>query len=321
MQPAQVSRRLKLRQLDTLLAVAQSGSMAKAAESLSVTQPVVSKSIADLEATLGVRLFDRTTQGVEPTLYGRALVERSVAIFNDLRTSVTELQFLSDSTAGELRIGSSETLSVGMLGVILDRLSRSYPRLSFGVVLGGGSTNPLPLDDLRARNIDLIIGRLPNATPEDIETISLYEDISRVVAGANNQFTRRRRVQISELINEPWCGTPFDSFPFSVVADACRAAGLPVPHQVVMARSLGIRNSLLASGRFLTVYPTSVLHFAGKDLSLKRVPINLPSKPYPIGIVTLKNRTLNPAARRFIDCAREVAADFTRRRPLEADSP
>src|SRR5262249_51340723 len=119
-QAEHIRRRLKLRQLDVLIAVAQSGNMAKAARQLAISQPVVSKTIADLENILGIRLFDRTRRGVEPTLYGRALLKRSVALVNDLRTGVTELEFLSDPTAGELRIGSSEALAAGMLGAVID---------------------------------------------------------------------------------------------------------------------------------------------------------------------------------------------------------
>jgi DNA-binding transcriptional LysR family regulator len=76
----QISRRLKLRQLNVLLAVAQWGSMAKAADHLAISQPVVSKAIAELEHVVGVRLLDRGPYGVEPTLYGRALLKRSIAI-------------------------------------------------------------------------------------------------------------------------------------------------------------------------------------------------------------------------------------------------
>src|SRR5271168_3031693 len=108
-----ISRRLKLRHLDVLQVVAQWGSMAKAAEHLAISQPVVSKTIADLENALGVRLFDRTPKGVEPTLYGRALLKRSLAIFDDLKTSVSEIEFLADPTAGQLQIGSSEIMAAG----------------------------------------------------------------------------------------------------------------------------------------------------------------------------------------------------------------
>ncbi|TMJ89058.1 MAG: LysR family transcriptional regulator, partial [Alphaproteobacteria bacterium] len=105
---SQISRRIKLRQLNVFIAVVQCGSMAKAAEQLAISQPVISKMIADLEQTLGLSVLERSRLGVEPTRYGRALLRRSIALCNDLRTSVDELQTLADPTTGELRVGSTE---------------------------------------------------------------------------------------------------------------------------------------------------------------------------------------------------------------------
>lgn len=93
MQTELVDQRIKLQHLWVVMAVAQWGSMAKAAKRLAISQPVVSKVIADLEDVLGVRLFDRSSQGVEPTPYGRALLKRSTAIFDDLKTGVDEIKF------------------------------------------------------------------------------------------------------------------------------------------------------------------------------------------------------------------------------------
>jgi DNA-binding transcriptional LysR family regulator len=83
-----IGRRIRLRDLHVLLTVVQRGSMAKAAQHLSITQPAVSKSIADLEHVLGVRLLDRSPQGIEPTTYGNALVRRSLSVFDELRQGV-----------------------------------------------------------------------------------------------------------------------------------------------------------------------------------------------------------------------------------------
>src|SRR5215470_10109062 len=88
--------RIKLRHLQILMAVAQSGSMAKAADSLAISHPVISKAIAELERTLGVRLLDRGSQGVEPTMYGRTLVQCGVAVFDELRQGVKQVEFLAD---------------------------------------------------------------------------------------------------------------------------------------------------------------------------------------------------------------------------------
>ena len=98
-----IGRRIKLRDLHILLAVVRCRSMAKAATELTISQPAVSKAIADMEYTLGLRLLDRSWNGIEPTMYGRALIKRGVAIFDELRQGVKELEFLADPTAGELR--------------------------------------------------------------------------------------------------------------------------------------------------------------------------------------------------------------------------
>ena len=77
-----IGRRMKLHDLHVLMAVVQAGSMNKAAALLNTTQPAVSKSIAELERTVGVRLLDRNAQGVEPTAYGHALLDGGTAVFD-----------------------------------------------------------------------------------------------------------------------------------------------------------------------------------------------------------------------------------------------
>src|SRR5215831_12430765 len=77
-----IGRRVKLRDLHILLAVAQTGSMSRAADRLAISHPVVSKTIADLEHALNVRLLDRTPQGTEPTAYGRALLSCSTTVYS-----------------------------------------------------------------------------------------------------------------------------------------------------------------------------------------------------------------------------------------------
>src|SRR5947207_14841266 len=93
-----IGRRMKLHDLHVLMAVVQAGSMNKAAALLNTTQPAISKSIAELERTVGVRLLDRLTQGVEPTAYGRALLDGGTAVFDDLRPAVKNIEFLADPT-------------------------------------------------------------------------------------------------------------------------------------------------------------------------------------------------------------------------------
>ncbi len=189
--------------------------MARAAEHLAISQPAVSKAIADLENTLGVRLLDRRPHGLVLTLYGRAFLKRSIAIFNDLTTSVTELEFLADPTAGELRIGTTVAMAAGLLYTIVERLSRQYPRLAFRVTVG--DLPDLQDRELREHEIDLMIGRLPDAIPaEDTETEVLFEETAFVVTGMHSPWIRCRKIELAELTNEPWALSTPESFPGSL---------------------------------------------------------------------------------------------------------
>src|SRR6516164_6008249 len=122
---SQIGRRLKLRDLHVFLTVVQRGSMAKAAQQLGVSQPAVSEVIADLEHALGVRLVDRSARGVEPTVYGGALFKRSVAAFDELKQGVRDIEFLSDRTTGEVRIGAPSVLA-GFVAAVIQKFTRQY---------------------------------------------------------------------------------------------------------------------------------------------------------------------------------------------------
>jgi DNA-binding transcriptional LysR family regulator len=150
-----IGRRLKLRDLHILLAVARAGSMGKAASELAVSQPAVSKAIADLEEALGVHLLDRSPQGIEPTIFGRALLKCGADVFDDLRLGVKEIEFLTDPSAGELTIGCSEPLAGGFAAVVIEYLSSRHPKAAFNVV----AADPMMLYDraLRERSIELAL--------------------------------------------------------------------------------------------------------------------------------------------------------------------
>src|SRR5579872_2201729 len=154
---ARLRRRLRLRDLDTLMVVARSRSMAKAAAQLSMSQPAVSKAIADIERTLGVRLLDRNSNGVEPTRYGQVLLKWGSAIFDDVAQSIKEIELVADPTAGELCIGVTEPLVAGLLPAILEQLHRKHPRISFQITQA--LTPQLP-KTLRERTVDILLTRI-----------------------------------------------------------------------------------------------------------------------------------------------------------------
>jgi DNA-binding transcriptional LysR family regulator len=286
--------------------VLRAGSMGKAAAQLAVSQPAISKAIADLEHTTGVRLLDRTAQGVEPTRYGEALLKWGNAVFDDLRQGVKEIEFLADPTTGEVRVGSTEVMTAGLVPAVINRMSRQFPRLVFNVVQA--PTIALQYRDLRERSVDLILGRIVTPTADkDLNIEILFDDPLLVVAGIDSKWSKRRSIDAAELIDEPWGLPPYDNFVGSLVAEAFRERGLNLPRHTVTSTSIQLLTALLATGRFLAVLSGSALRLSGKRLGLKALPVDLPLRSGPVGIVTLKNRTLSPVAKLFIECAREVA--------------
>ena len=151
-----IGRRMKLQDLHILMTVIQSGSMRKAAQSLNITQPAISRSIAELEHALGVRLLERHRQGIEATDCGRALLDCGVAVFDELRQGVRNVEFLADPTAGEVRIGNALVSASSFFAPVIDRLSRRYPRVVFHVVPAGPD---ILHRELNARSVELVIAR------------------------------------------------------------------------------------------------------------------------------------------------------------------
>jgi len=306
---SRIGRRLKLRDLHVFFTVAQSDSMAKAAAHLGITQPSVSASIRALEATLNVQLFDRSPQGVTLTVYGNELHKCGLTVFDDLRQGIKSIEFLSDPDAGEVRVGSAEAMMAGCVPAIIDRLSQTHPRVVFHTAEGTGHALR---NALRERRLDLVVARKPPLPLED-DFLSeiLFHDELHVVVGAGSRWASRRKIKLEELLDEPWIIPISDSVLGGLFRKHFHAAGMSLPRLSVASNSMILRNRLLETGRYVSILPRSILHFSGNLPKLKILPVTLPGVSPVTEILTLKNRTLNPAAKLFIQCARDVAKSIT----------
>src|SRR5881227_2933358 len=126
---SRLGRRLRVRDLFILSTVVKSGGMAKAARQLAMTQPSVSAAIANLEHMLGVRLLDRSPRGVEPTIYANAMLKRSTAVFDELKQSIKDIEFLTDPTTGEIKIAGPLGLASTVIRHVFERFAKKYPRV------------------------------------------------------------------------------------------------------------------------------------------------------------------------------------------------
>ena len=306
-----IGRRMKLHDLHVLMAVVEAGSMNRAATLLNTGQSAISRSIADLEQTVGVRLVNRSPRGVEPTQYGRALLDGGAAVFDDLRRAVRTIEFLADPTAGEVRIGSSALLAASFVAALVDRLSQRYPGIVFHLVTGHVETLHR---ELSGRKVDLVIARRYGPlVDEQFDFEFLFDDSFVVAAGVQSPWARRRRIELADLIEQSWVLPPPGSVIPSVIMEAFRAKGLNYPRTTVITESSEVRTSLLATGRYLTVFPASALRFSKSRSEIRILPVKLPMARLPNGIVTLKNRALGPVVQLFIDSARDTAKSLAKR--------
>lgn len=300
-----IGRRLKLRDLQILSTVVQRGSMAKAATHLGMSQPAVSESVANLEAALGVRLLDRGPRGIEPTRYAQALLKRTHVVFDELTQGIRDIQFLANPAVGEVRVAAGDTLAAGLMSAVIDRFSRRYPEIVVRVVQA--STETLDFREVRERKVDLALARVSRSySPPDLNVEILFEDPHRVVAGARSPWARRRKVTLAQLVNESWIFAP-NQVIRELVTEAFAAQGLEVPREKVSSTSIVLRNHLLATGRFLTVLPQSMLRYNAPQWSFKALPVDLGVKPRCVAILTLKNRTPSPVGELFAESVRAIA--------------
>ena len=313
MPPREMSldRRLRLRDLRLLQEVVRLGSMAKAARELGITQPAVSKAMSDLERLLGVRLLDRGAGGVVATSHGEAVLRHTKVMFDELRRVNLDLAHLSDPSVGALRIACPEFVAAGILPIALERFGRRFPRVVVDVVQAENIAPEFRL--LRDRQVDLMVGRVLSPQPSEHDDVAielLFSERLHVVAGANSPWARRRKIKLGDLMHERWTLPPGDSVAGGLAAEAFAAENLPGPEATIISFSLHLRKAAAASGEFLTVLHDSVLRLSRERSGLRILPVSLKIKAQPVAVITLKERTLLPAAQPFIDCVREVATSL-----------
>lgn len=298
-----LGKRIKLRDLHILQAAAEAGSMAKAAGDLALSQPAVSYAVAEMEHALGVPLLERSSQGVTPTIYGEALLERSRVVFNELRLGINEIGSLADPGVGELRLGTTPPMSA-IASAVFNQLVPRYPRMQF--VLSLGATHVL-LRALRQRDIELVISRLADfVADEDLDVDTLFHDELAVICSRRNKWARRSGVALADLVGEPWVLPPPGGFLTKIVHAAFEDQGVEVPRAAVTTPDTYAVGMLVANGPFLSMHPGTMLTTPNDHPQLTAVDVRLRNTRGPIGLIRLKNRSLGPVAKLFVQTANEI---------------
>lgn len=303
---ARIQRRIRLRDLETLSAVVQAGSMRKAAQVMHLSQPAISRSISDLEQALGCELLQRGRAGVEPTPFGEVLVRRARGVFDELQGALREVAHLADPGAGEVHLACMETLQAGLLGACVESVLKQHPRMR--IVLEMGQSPDLVNVFLMQRMVDFVVAR-PQALPlpTGVEGERLFQDVPRVLVGRSSPHARRRKVALADLAQEHWILGRTELLPGSPVARAFSDAGIGMPERVTASGSLHTRYRLLEAGNGVTVIPHSLLPFSDVASRFRVLPIQMPPWTFPTMVLTLQNRVLPPAAQLLLEHVRRLA--------------
>jgi DNA-binding transcriptional LysR family regulator len=295
--------RLKLRDLEMVQALAEAGSMAAAAGQLALSQPAISKAMSELEHGLGVQLLDRSSRGVVLTESGRVLLERGRVILDEVRLGMTEIDQLSDPTQGEVRVGTSDPAAV-LVSEIINALSRRHPRITYQILIAEPTT---AIRNLRERKTDVLLTRwVGTGDDDDMKAEILYEAPLVVVTDHRHRLLRRKPISLADLMNEPWIHSPPDSLLGHSVKAIFARNKLMVPAATVTTNSIYMRLNLLATGRFLSILPVTMLRHRSNRAWLRALPVELGDKSGSAACITLKKRRPAGAVKLFVDESRAI---------------
>lgn len=295
--------RVKIRHLVLVTAIAEAGTLVRAAESLHITQPVVTRGLREIEDVLGVPLFERMPRGVTPTPYGVSFIEHARSVLAELRAAGEEVRLLRSAQLGTVTVGTHLAGSNLLLPRAIAALKAKHPKLT--VVVREGTPDTLE-QLLLTGDIDLTVGRLSSTVSGRLQQERLHQEPIRLVARAQHPVVgTARAASLAALIEYPWI--------FPVAQTALRAEleavffqeGLPLPPDRVECTSMLTLRNLLISTDVIAALP---MFIAVDDPQLHLLPTSLSSIRRHVGLTTAKDRSPSPAAAALLGHLRDEGA-------------
>lgn len=302
---ARIARRLRVKDLHVLQAVAEAGSMARAADGLGLSQSAISKIISDLELVLETQLLERGSRGVELTEGGHVLAGRGRLIFDELEQAVAEVVRLNDPNQGLIRIGTTEPMT-SVISEIIEHVSCDHPRITYDVVVSDTDTI---VEALRERRLDVVITRwVAPLIADDLSAEVLFQMPLAVMCARHHPLAAKTGHDLSDLVGQRWTLSPSETFLGRLVADVFRRKNLPMPEPIVSSVSIYMRLNLLSGGRFISILPLTMLRHPMNQSWLVALDADLTGSTGPIAAITLKARREPGPYKLFREAAHRIGA-------------
>lgn len=258
-------RDVKLRHLRLLVAIDDARQLSKVARLLHITQPSVSKALAEAESLAGAPLFDRTPRGLLPTALGAVIIRSARDVMAELERAAAAVEQLRRGRLSTLALGALPGAALGVLAPALTLLRQREPSVALQV-------SEAPTDELLSRlvagRLDVVLGaRFRRALPEGVTVHPLYVDPLVIAAAPTHPVARPGSIPWAELAASPWILTP-PTNPLRLSFErALRERGLPLPVEVIDSSMMDLSLRMVAAGEALTLSPRrQALYLQGQGL-------------------------------------------------------
>jgi DNA-binding transcriptional LysR family regulator len=239
-----------LQQLHAFVTIASAGSLGRAAETLHVTQPALSRAIRRLEDEVGAPLFERHTRGMHLTAVGEALLPHAVLLQREAEQAREEIDAMRGLARGTIRCGAVGSIASLVLPLAVSGVLKKWPNLRVHVIEGVWDRLA---EALVQREIDLALSM---AMPDTEEIVSIedcrWEDNSYVVAALDHPLRGKPGITLADTLDQQWAIPPRGTAPFEHMQQVFVANGLGLPNVVVETRSITVLKSLVARSGFLS---------------------------------------------------------------------
>ncbi|MFT4067071.1 LysR family transcriptional regulator [Paraburkholderia sp.] len=298
-----IRKRLRLRHLQLMVALSETESLRRAADDLAMTQPAATKALQELEDTIGVSLFVRHARGMEPTVFGEAVMRYARVVFEDLDELREELAGIEAGAIGKVRIGAVMAPSPELLTHTIVKLKEAHPRLQMTVTI---DTSDVLVQALQQDQLDIVIGRIPDGFPAlDLSFETLAEEALSIVVRPDHPAARvNTRPKLADLAQYPWIIQPHPSPMRQVIDQTFRESRVAPPVSTVETSSILTTLSLLRDSDMLAVLPSSVAQYYVALNAIATVATPLRGRLAPYGLILRKNRRITPATQLVIDSIR-----------------
>jgi DNA-binding transcriptional LysR family regulator len=297
--------RLKLRQLALVLALEETHNLHRAAQSLNLSQPAATKLLREIEAALGVPLFERHSRGMTPTVYGVAAARHARLVLIDLGKLHQDIQGLQFGIQGTLRLGSIMAAVPELIPETLAIIAHEQPTLSIALVT---DTSDGLLTLLQSGRLDVMVGRVMGLQDSDsLRYEPLVEEELRLIVRTSHPLLSRPSLTLPDLAAERWVLQPEASPMRRALAAAFTLLQLPLPQHPIETSSMLASVCILARTDLIAAVPASVAAYFVALGAVRELPLQLPTLLEPFGLITIREHPVSPALSYLLATLRIVA--------------